>query len=56
MTVYIVMSEISEYTTLEGVYSNRNSANKKVLEVQERYSFRPNIDTVWVQCETVVEI
>lgn len=56
MTVYIVLSEISGYTTLERVYSNRNSANKKILEVQERYSFRPGKDTVWVQCETVVEI
>lgn len=54
MTVYIVLSEISGYTTLEGVYSTRNNANKKVLEVQEHYPFRPNKDTVWVQCEEVI--
>ena len=55
MTVYIVLSEVFGDTTLEGVYSTRCGANKKVIEVQERYSFRPNIDTVWVQCEKVID-
>lgn len=55
MTVYIVLSEVFGHTTLEGVYSTSWCANKKVIEVQERYSFRPNIDTAWVQCEKVIE-
>lgn len=55
MTVYIVLSGVFVDTTLEGVYSTRWGANKKVIEVQERYSFRPNKDTVWVQCETVID-
>lgn len=55
MVVYIVLSEVFGYTTLEGVYSTRSGANKKVIEVQERYSFRPNKDTVYVQCEKVID-
>ena len=55
MTVYIVLSKVFGYTTLEGVYSTRSGASKKVLEVQGRYSFRPNIDTVYIQCEKVID-